>query len=762
MQQRAPGPIRSQSPKNNQNLLYSASILSFLRTYGGDVNQKVTDNPTVDLDKPLLTAFLHQLNISRRQLSLYPPEHPQIVASVTSTLDILTDLFHSDPVITLGISPDALYFEQLWLDKDDSNHRQFAKFFYTLGVASISFRSGLKGPELVRFNQLLRSDRNTIESFGGLDKLFEQQQIEHISVVPIDYDAFQANQDFSGKKPAEEDQLWENFLHGLHNGNLDFGKLESAFDLSVVAAIFNQKLIGNQAEREQSSHSVGLFIENSIQLKRGLQTQTDNDKKLVSLLEQLSPDAQLEFLNSAFHTLDRHRDAAPDILQKIPTHLLQNAVAGKNRQDLNLSSRLFGLINNLANSQTQAFHHNIKTKTAPLSEDMVRARLDVLFSEERQDLYMPDNYQAALHNILSDNAIGSIPDEEKQKLKALIENQSVEQNCAAIIFEMLHSQCDAEQEESIQQNLLDLSRYFLDIGDFTNLRKIHNNWSKYLYSGNSSASIFTEKVLSNHAQLTFMSEVLDGIDLWGEEKHQEIADYVVAVGEPYSELVIDYLGLAPKWSERQLWMQILEGIGGDAQRIIVRSLNDERWYLVRNLLIILGKDLDPHSIKVIHQLVGHPHPKVRLEVMRNLFSCNPATANRQLLKELQSEDAEARLSAIQIADLSRDPSVLSILHKNLNSIPESETELEIKIQIVRTLTRIGNKDSLPFLRRILQKQGLLVSRRIKQLQTEILQNLALFPGASAEKLLNELTNGKHKQLAKLAIKQRQEFSRRGK
>ncbi len=724
------------------------------------MNQKETDSSTTDLDKPLLTAFLHELNISRRKLSLYPPEHPQITASVSNTLEILQELFHSDSVITLGISPDALYFEQHWLDKEDSTNQQFANFFSTLGIASISFRTGLKGSELIRFSQLLRSDRDTIESFGGFDKLLEQQQVEHISVVLIDYDAFQANQNFSGQEPVDGSELWKSFIHGLHDGILDFGDLEDPLNLSTVADIFNQRLIGTQDEREQSSQSIGLFIENSLH-KKGDQSQTDNDKKLISLLEQLSPEAQQEFLSSAFHTLDRHRDDAPHILQKIPSHLLQNTIAGKNRQDLNLSSRLFGLINNLANTPTQIFNRNISTKSAPLSEDMVRARLDVLFSEERQDLYMPDSYQAALFNILGDNVIGSIPDDEKEKLKYQIENQEIEQNCAAIIFEMLHEQFDPAQEESVQQNLLDLSRYFLDTGDFISLREIHDNWSKYLFSGKSSASIFNEKVLSNHVQPTFMSEVLDGIDLWGEEKHQEISSYIIAVGEPYSELVIDYLGLAPKWSERQLWMEILEGIGGDAQQMIVHALGDERWYLVRNLLIVLGKDLAPNSIKVIHKLAEHPHPKVRVEVMRNLFSCNPATANRQLLKELQSEDPEARLSATQIADLSRDPMVLSVLHKNLANAPNSDADLELKHQTIRTLTRIGNKDSLPILRRILQKQGLLVSRRIKQLHVEILQNLALFPGASAEKLLKELTNGKHKQLANSAIKQRQEFSGRG-
>ena len=725
------------------------------------MKQKTTDNPTSNPDKPLLTNFLHELNISRRQLSLYPPEHPQIVTSINRTLAVLDDLFHSDPVITLGIAPDALYFEQLWLDREDSTHQEFAKFFSGVGIASISFRRGLNGAELIRFNQLLCASQENTKSLGDFDQLFEQHRIEHIAVLPIDYDAFQANQNFTEKDPAAEKQLWENFLHGLHSGVLDFGGLDSTLEVGAIADIFNQKLVGNQAEREQTSRSINLFIENSIRAKSASQAVSENDKKLTMLLNQLTPDAQQQFLNNTFQTLDKHQDRAPEVLQKIPRQLLQNSIIGKDRQTLNLSSRLFGLINNLATDQNQLKQGQVKTTAAPLSKQMVRARLDVLFSEEQQEQYLPDSYQSALHDILSDNITGTIPETEKEKLRTQIDNQSAEANCAAIIFELLQNQLEPEHERSVEQNLLELSRFFLDIGDFINLRKIYTNWSQYLDSHHSDASVFGEKVLSNHTQPTFMAEVLDGIDLWGEEKHQEITDYVIVVGEPYSEPVIEYLGQAREWLERQLWMDILEGIGSDAQQIMVKFLADERWYLVRNLLIILGKDLDPRNLKVIHKLLSHPHPKVRIEVVRNLFSCNPATANRQLLQELDSPDPEAQFAAVQIADLSQDLNVLSILHKKLGTPVDNDTELELKKQIVKTLTRIGNQESLPVIRRILQKQGILVSRRIKQLQIEILDNLATFPSASADKLLQELTEGKHKQQAKLVIKQRRDLLRRG-
>ncbi len=723
------------------------------------MERKPIDNLTVSLDRPLLTTFLHELNVARRKLSLYPADHPQIKTSITNTLDILLELFRSNPVITIGIAPETLYFEQLWLDKDDATNREFAKYFFSLGIASISFSHGINGSELIRFNQLLRADRKTIESFGGFDRLLDQQQIEHISIIPIDYDAFQAGESLTDRGPTVKHQLWESFLHGLHNGILDFGDSESTLDLDTVADIFNRKLVGSNAERNEYSRSVSLFIENSIQQQDGPQAQIKNDEKLRLLLEQLTPEAQQEFLDSTLHVLDRHHEVAQTFLEKIPAHLLKKAIAKKSWQSIKISSRLLDLVNNLSGNTSPDFNHNIKSKAEPLSEDMVRARLDVLFSEEKQDLYMPGSYQSALKTILSEDIAGSMPDDEKQKLKDQIEAQSIEEHCLAIIFELLHEQLDSEREESIQRNLLDLSRYFLDTGNFDGLREIYDNWSKYLYSGNTSTTIFDEKVLANHTQLTFMTEVLDGFDLWEQAKHQELVNYISSVGETYSELVIERLALAAALPERKVWMQVLETVTTNAQHKIIQFLGDERWFLVRNLLSVLGKDLNQTSLKAINQLAGHPHPRVRIEVIRILFSCNPATANRQLLKELLNEDPDARMAAIEIADLSRDPAVLNILHKSLETEPLSDEALEHNKQVVRTVARIGNKESIPVLRRILQKQGLLVSRRIKHLQAEIIQSLARFPGATADKLLQELAGGKFRQLAGTALQQRQKGDR---
>lgn len=700
-----------------------------------------------DPDARLLAAFLHELNIARHSLTLYPPGHPQLASSSGKVLKQLEKLFGSRDCITFGVAPEALLFEHRWLDRENPTFKTFAGILSNFGIASLSFRQGLSAEELVRFCQLLRSDRQTIEKHGGFLQLLRQQQVDHIDIVPIDYGAFQSSTEHDPRS-ATASELWEDFLHGLLDDMLDAGDGGLRLDPKTIAAILNERLSADDTPAELPTGAVSNFVGRLLDDNQSLPREACG-QNLGKLLSHLSPQLQETFMAGTFQTLDKNLVAAGNILEQLPAELLQKALDPQTQQKLKISTRLVELVGQLA-ANPPDMQHSIRTDSAPLGKDLVRARLDVLFSEENHDLYLPGNYQVTLKNIFNDDIRCSMPEEDKQQLKENFEEQSVELQCCAVIFELLAASPGLEDETAIQQNLLELSRFFLDTGNFSALREIYHHWSAYLYSGVSNAGILDERVLANHTQQAFMLEVVDGLEIWGEESAEPIRQYIATVGEAYTELVIEQLGLARQFSRRRYWMEVLEGIGTDANQLLVQALSDERWYLIRNLLIVLGKNLEPATLKAIHRLADHPHPKVRQEVMRILFLCNPATANRMLLKELNHEDQEARLSAIQIADLSTDSEVLNGLHQQLLSELNSDFDLECKRQILATLALIGHRDSLSRLRRLLLKKALLQSRRQKQFQREIIQSLGKYPRTAAEKLLRELADGRQRQQAKLA------------
>lgn len=706
------------------------------------------NDATTQANSPLLTTFLRQLNISRRQLSLYPPEHQQIQNSVAKTIAILDELFHSRPHITLGIAPNALYFEQLWLDKNEPSHRDFARFCYALGISSISFHLGLSAAELTHFGQLMHRQSTQAPSSVDFSALLQQHGVKHITVIPIDYDAFQ----LGSAKTAGADQLWADFLSGLHQGVLDFGNPDNPEEVAAIAELLNRELSDPDRLSGTVSLSLSHFVDKQLTAGGSPETRVTT-KQFSTLFRQLHRGARSTFIRGLLQGLEQQQQPAR-LLQNIPASALGEALAGQNPQQIRISPRLFDMARQLAHSG--APERAPQTRREQESLDVQRARLEVLFREERPEQYMPTQYQNSLAGIPGHSFSAGLPAEQQRTLQQELESQSVERNLTAILLEMLCYPLDAEQEKAIQQQLLDLSRFFLDSGDFVQLASIYQQWSHYLYSDQASSDIFTEQVLAHHTQPSFINDVLDGFDVWDASMHPHIIDYIATVGECYSEPLIERLGLAPGWDERQRWMTALEALGGDANARIVRALQDERWYLVRNLLIVLGKDIDPSALKTIQQLSAHPAAKVRQEVVRILFACNPATANRLLLQELRSGTAEARQCALQIAHLSSNPAVLELVHQQLEQEPNNDAALAAAELAVQALARAGHRESLPILHRMLNRQGLLLSRRTRQLQQAIIRNLATFPGDSAEKLLRKFTTGRLKEEAETALRHRQQ------
>ncbi len=708
-----------------------------------------------DQQNQRLIDFIYELNIARRNLSLYPPEHPRIAISHKKALELLHLLLEQRGELHLGVAPEALMLDQQWLDKENRTFQDFAGFLYSLGIAVLGFSRGITFAQLFRLNQLLRSEREVIDACGGYSELLRQQQIDQVEITPIDYAAFQRSDSSQAAELSADKSHWENFLQGLLTGNLDVeGTLfnwPEQLDPTLVAEVLNQRLTGETVPGRQEQVA-DTFVSRMLQSGSELPQAQRPIQQLPLLLAKLTPELRQSFLDSTFEELDQQPDNAETLLSNFPKDLLLETLEKQSQQQMKISSRLLKLVQRLS-----AEHGPLLDKhpdnDQPLEKDIIRARLDVLFSEEDHDLYMPSSYQGALRDILDEDLSKIIPEERKLQLKASIEAEEIERQCCGVIFEMLENRVSLEAEAALQRNLLELSRFFLDTGDFATLREIYQSWADFLHSGRSTATIFDEQVLANHTQLSFIVEVLDGIELWGKEKASELIDYVAVVGGSYSEPLIERLANEPKRALRWVWMECLERIGADATQMITEALNDERWYLVRNLLVVLGQQPESPALKIVHQFIDHPHPRVRQEAMRLLFRVNPATANRQLLKELSSQNPDNLQAAAQVADLSQDPAVLFRLHELLQKKISSDLDLEVRIQFLSCLARIGHETSLTVLRKLLSQNRLFLNRRQKRFQQEIILSIARFPYRLAEPFLQQLASGRQGVLAKLARQQ---------
>jgi HEAT repeat protein len=315
-------------------------------------------------------------------------------------------------------------------------------------------------------------------------------------------------------------------------------------------------------------------------------------------------------------------------------------------------------------------------------------------------------------------------------------------------------------ESTLQKNLVDLARFFLETGDFIALDDLYKRWVDYLNQDNVATFFLAEEVLETLHSQEFVSETLDALDRFGSTKQEEVRNYILDVGSPFADELINRLAEAESMTVRQYYMGCLQDMGGNAHEAILARMNDECWYLVRNLVIVLAQQQDPVLIRKLYAHIDYPHPRVHQEILKLMFTYNRPRAEHLLLEELQSQDVSTQLYAVQVADRSRDKAVQRQVLKILSDSALNAERLELKIHALQALAKIGDAGVVTFLEGLLNSGNLIHPRLFRRLKIETIKTLGHYPAKTAAPLLKKLAKSSGSEIADIATEQLRLLRRR--
>src|SRR3972149_903886 len=92
----------------------------------------------IPLDTRLLSDAVIELNISRKNVGIYPPGHLQIVKSIDRAYEVLLRMFEVRPEMTLGVAKDTLLVGQDYLDQKNPVYRDFALSLNQQEIAAVT------------------------------------------------------------------------------------------------------------------------------------------------------------------------------------------------------------------------------------------------------------------------------------------------------------------------------------------------------------------------------------------------------------------------------------------------------------------------------------------------------------------------------------------------------------------------------------------------------------------------------------------------
>src|SRR3990172_12988946 len=181
----------------------------------------------IPLDTQLLSEAVIELNISRKNVGIFPPGHIQITKSIDRAYEILRKMFEIRDEMTLGVAKDTLLVGQDYLDRKNPVYRDFALSLNQQEIAAVTFVQGLGKDELVRFHRILTTKPEEIRAAGGIGKVMADADIPYIRIHAIDYKSFHVTEEQEimrphatrgGEKP--DAGVWQDFVSHLVSGTL--------------------------------------------------------------------------------------------------------------------------------------------------------------------------------------------------------------------------------------------------------------------------------------------------------------------------------------------------------------------------------------------------------------------------------------------------------------------------------------------------------------------------------------------------------------
>ena len=617
-----------------------------------------------------LLELVRALAIAWKNLAAYPSGHPALVASLGLAHQRLQDLFAANGAVTFGIASDGLVAAQ---EKLTSSHaRDLARALYLREVAVLRLEPGLQPAEL---ESLLRA-MSASGAQGDLRPLAEELTdggVTHVRVESVDFSQVRLTDETRGG-PAPP-SLWDDVLRTILAGHVlssegrrlvESGEAANALGIASVvgemlAAAGTGGAPGSGSRGGSVPTAAGLAAHRArlgarVAQAAGLAFQgTPAERVLaasqvVELVRALPPDLREMLIATALKTLASDETAAEALAALAggltPDTVLQALQRIKN--EVPLSSHALRLMHALS-----AAAPSPRLRQVQPPDPALLAELSVLFREDDIDRYNPEEHQSLLEAAAIEVPV-LVTAEEMPELGDRLETVTD----------------DALADRMAQTSVELLARFAGQDGTATLLTRIDGLFRSLLASGRLElATTLAEDVRrvgdeaaarpgvraaidetrARMATSESVAAMLDAFTRGGSTSATVVRRLLDALGHAGAQGFLLALAGEKDKSRRRRILDLLVSLGPMIAPPAIELLEDERWYVVRNMIVLLQRVGDRSALASIRRAADHHDLRVRLEAIKWLLAYDPEVPRDLLEKAINDPDLKLAEAAIVLA-----------------------------------------------------------------------------------------------------------------
>ncbi|ACD95756.1 HEAT repeat domain-containing protein [Trichlorobacter lovleyi] len=715
-----------------------------------------------DLAAPLLrvkavVTVAGDLNIARRNWNAYPSGHPLIESSVQKLLTSFQSLLSENGGVQLGITRDGLLLGDEYVEKNNQICKNVAAAFFERGIGALIVSRLPDREELLALLALLSLKREDVLAQGGIEKLWQEAGITALEIRAIRYDRFSGTEEerLSSESDQEHGSLWEQFVLLMTKGEVGLAGTDAQGEIrpEVLAASLNAHfarrlgsgsgLSNNTLRRAtaiiQQAIAVSDTGDNGAARDAGYTEEAGDWSELnetaavvkadlVAFITALDPLLRRQILNGFCETGAADASTADELFRYLGATVLQETYASADEYAA-APELLQGILRKLLPHLMDSYHTTTR-------DDEVRDRMQTLLQEHQREAYMPDAYMQGLLDSLNSGALKQLDTTELASLLTTLSPAFINSRGSEIILQLVIADPTSETAQELIQNLADLCGHFLELGDYGQVLKILSQAADPRLP-----QLLRTTMRDAFCRREFLDEILSGLTVWGKPKYDQVALLIQVLGRAFIEPLLDRMAEEENMSLRRFMMDRVQSFGEIARPYLLARLSDSRWYVLRNIIVMLRALGPMQENELVRPLLRHANQKVRVEALKLLIQSGDPVAQRQVLRDLDSSDREIQLIAINMADRNSPPEMMRKLLALATGGGYTAVECELKSAAIQALAEIGRSEILPELVKVLTSRSLLAFKALNRLKIDIIRSLDRYPAKTVLPLLEKVADG---------------------
>ena len=672
------------------------------------------------LDTRLLSEAIYELNISRHNVSIYPRNHPIVEKSLGQAFSFLLKLFELRNEITLAIAKDTLIIDDNYLDKKNPVYKDFATCLSQKSIAYLTFMSGLTKEELYSLHHFLLADIQNSSS-EQIQDIINDYKFTHIKIGLVDYAAFNFTE---GKLSPEESEtsIWEKYVYGLLEGNLitdDTSRVIQEMQPSKLAAIINKFDI--EAFKEESYDRV---ITSYVRKSMDTAFSVMELRKLLDFINKLKPELKRQFLSSAVGNISGDIESAQKALKEMSLDEVLKLLDHINEQMIVIPDTLKNVLDKFAN-----INHEKMDRTSfgnGLMEDdiLLSPEITSLLSEANFSAFVSETYQKEILQLLKYDSTRTIGDQLKD-----FDHEWKDEEIETVFYKAMLEVLSPERDDILSPEeyvvFIDIMKEqaieLIDTCQYKEVLKIINILESNIARDDcpDEASTHMEYFYSKD----FLGNIIESFSVMGKEQRGDVFLLTNHYGEQMIPYLMDSLIDEESPTARRFILSLLTGFGEKVIPETLERLEDDRWFVKRNMLFILMDCGNEEDLKKAQPCCSHDNPKVSLEAIKCLLKAGDNYGVNAIRKYMQDESKDMVQRGIILSGAYKVKDVVPELIQMLKKKTISGNDIEAKIPIVKALGQIKDPRAVEALKDMLSARSFLYRGALEKLKEEIKKSL---------------------------------------